>query len=214
MNYNMVSVSRNEMFEILENAREYRENVENLKSNSTFTHLSVACYDWNVEEKWDCPCASAMAIMDGDVAMGVIFYAHTKRNAPFLLKHFSLRHMVVFEEHRGKGLSYYMMAHLFEVINSHRTNIRWLRFYSDKNTIKFYEKLGFEWFGNSHTDLPFAYTNVTSDDVKISNETFNKQKDELFLDPMDRSRLYKQYEKLKTVSYHPPASTKLNKFFN
>lgn len=119
---------------------------------SSKSHLKAALYDWRVERHWTNPDATVLAL-DSKVFAFITF---TKRNPKYCV----LRHIVTLEEFRGQGLASNIMQEIYKEMNKRNYSI--IRFFADKPSVGFYEKLGYKWHGKSKTGLPFTYTDVNT----------------------------------------------------
>ncbi len=116
-------------------------------SLSSKSHLKNGLYDWRVEQQWNSSRAKVLNLEE----KGFMFITYTKREP----KHCTLRHFFVLEQYRGTGTGELMMKYLVDEILSNY--VRYLRFFANKPSIGFYEKLGYQWHGLSKTGLPFTY---------------------------------------------------------
>jgi len=208
--YKVSNLEREESLALAVERKVYRENVENLKSASTYSHLNSANMDWNREGRWDKDNSFAMKMTnEDDQVVALIFFSHTLRAS----KHWALRHFVVLEEYRNCGVASHMFKFFFKFINEHHCNVKWLRFFSDKKSIGFYEKFGFEWLGLSKTGLPFTFVRIMNDDPLTSNKLFNESRDHLY-SGID-TKIRKQLSGLKEVQHEFPsrAHNDLTRFF-
>jgi len=119
-------------------------------SLSSKSHLKNALYDWRVEKQWDKESSKVFSLED----KGFMFISYTKREP----RHCTLRHFFVLEQYRGKNIGAEMMKMLEEYMKENYVML--LRFFANKPSIKFYEKLGYRWHGISKTGLPFTYWNI------------------------------------------------------
>lgn len=110
-------------------------------------HINSARIDWTKEEQWGKPSSHVIAIDDNAWA----FFTFTKREP----RHCCLRHIVTRKTHRGQGLASALLNKMYLIMEEN--NVDRLRFFADKKSIKFYEKLGYSWHGLSKTGLPFFY---------------------------------------------------------
>ena len=124
-------------------------NLEQTKGGavSSKSHLKNGLYDWRVEKQWDSPRAKVLNLDN----KGFMFISFTKREP----RHCTLRHFFVLEEYRGTRIGEEMMHSLIDEILIEEVN--YLRFFANKPSIGFYEKLGYQWHGLSKTGLPFTY---------------------------------------------------------
>jgi GNAT superfamily N-acetyltransferase len=117
---------------------------------SSTSHLKAALYDWRVERHWDNKDAAVLTVD----AKSFAFVTFTKRTPKYCV----LRHITTLEEHRGTGIATNLMNKIYnEMTERGYTTIR---FFADKPSIGFYEKLGYKWHGHSKTGLPFTYTDI------------------------------------------------------
>lgn len=138
---------------------------------SSKSHLKAALYDWNVESQWDSDRAVILDYED----KGYAFITFTKKEP----RHCSLRHIFVLEEHRGKGVGQWLVDRIIFEMEKRQCDI--LRFFADKPSVKFYERLGFKWHGVSKTGLPFYYGDSRGNLLKLpkSQERYIVDKKEL-----------------------------------
>jgi GNAT superfamily N-acetyltransferase len=126
--------------------------IEHIKggSLSSKSHLKNALYDWRIEKQWNKDSAKVFSYED----KGFMFISYTKREP----RHCTLRHFFVLEEYRGQQIGLKMMKMLEEDMKNNYVML--LRFFANKPSIEFYEKLGYKWHGLSKTGLPFTYWNI------------------------------------------------------
>lgn len=131
--------------------------LENTKggSLSSKSHLKNALYDWRIEKQWDSPNAKVLNLGN----KGFMFISYTKKEP----RHCSLRHFFVLEKYRGLKVGFDMMKLLEKEILDNK--VRYLRFFANKPSIGFYEKLGYKWHGISKTGLPFTYWDLLIEDL-------------------------------------------------
>jgi len=211
MNYTFENLTKESLAVITANRRNYRDNIENLGSASTFSHLNSATVDWNMEQQWNSKRAFAIKMINeqGDV-VGCVFFTHTISGE----RHWTLRHITVFEEYRKMGVATILLNHFYNLIYTNPINIHWLRFFSDKKSIKFYEKFDFKWLGLSKSGLPYTYVKIMDSDVRTSNKLFNEIRDDEYARLNTRIKLQKQFAKLQEVWYEfKDVPDNLNKFF-
>jgi len=115
--------------------------------SSSKSHLKAALYDWRVEGQWDSDFATVLNYRD----MGYAFLTFTKREP----RHCTLRHVFVLEQFRGKGVGVELIKMMREEMDR-RSCLR-SRFFADIPSVPFYEKLGYNWHGESKSGLPFYY---------------------------------------------------------
>ena len=139
-------------------------------ANSSKSHLNMALMEWNKEQNWDRDNAFIIAL-DG---RGYAFCTITKTEP----RHCTLRHIFVLEEYRGMSVGYGLLVSIYDMMEHHKVNI--IRFYANKPAVKFYEKHGYKWLGESKQGLPFTYTDITTM--------------ELIHNPKQIKRLHKVYE--------------------
>lgn len=151
----------------IEQAEKYKVEYNTKGGLASASHLKSAQMDWNTECQWDKPSALIKPFYKGGNLAGLYFLTYTQRQP----QHATLRHIVTMEPYRGCGLGTEMLNDLFAEINAHPTCNR-LRIMADKTAVKFYEKNGFHWLGESKTGLPFTYCYVTDNNVQISNKNF------------------------------------------
>lgn len=209
--YKFVNIEKDELIELVNVRKNMHENgVEKIHhSQSSYSHFQSASVDWNMEQQWGKPNAFALKMVnEKDEIVGGIFVTHTVSG----IRHWTLRHVVICEEHRNKGLATKLMAYLYNLIYTHQSNIKWLRFFSNKTSVDFYNKQGFEWLGLSKTGLPFTFVLVLDTDVKKSNALFKLVRDEEY--NLIRHKMEIQFAKLKEVWYEfKPLSNDLSNFF-
>lgn len=132
---------------------------------SSKSHLKSALYDWRIENNWDRENAEVITINN----KGFAFITFTKNNP----KYCCLRHIVTLEEYRGQGIGKKLMDKIYKRMNQRGYDN--IRFFSDKPSVGFYEKLGYKWWGKSKTDLKYTYTNIhTMELVHIPKRDHNK----------------------------------------
>ena len=136
------------MKEYFENLLTTLEHVPGGKSSSK-SHLKMAMYDWNIENNWNRPNS---VIINYD-NKGFAFFQLTKR-------HCTLRHVFVLEEHRKEGVGKYLIDEVYKTMRNHGVHI--IRFYANPPAKLFYEKLGYQWLGESKGGLPFTYTDINT----------------------------------------------------
>jgi GNAT superfamily N-acetyltransferase len=136
--------------------KEYFENLlttlEHLPGGklSSKTHLKMALYDWNVERNWN----TTNSFIIHDNKKGFAFFQITKKDP----RHCTLRHIFVLEEYRKQGVGINLVNKVYETMRDNDVNV--IRFYANLPAKLFYEKLGYQWLGESKNGLPFTYTDI------------------------------------------------------
>jgi GNAT superfamily N-acetyltransferase len=143
---NELLMLENTKLSYLENLLDTLENT-NGGSLSSKSHLKNALYDWRIEKQWDNDNAKVLNLGN----KGFMFISYTKREP----RHCTLRHFFVLEKYRGLSIGHDMLDLLHKEILDNK--VRFLRFFANKPSIGFYERLGYEWHGLSKTGLPFTY---------------------------------------------------------
>lgn len=119
---------------------------------SSKSHLKSALYDWRVENHWNNEKATVLSYED----KGYAFLTFTKRK-PFYCV---LRHLVTLEEYRKQGIGTELINMMY--VEMRKREYRTIRFFADKPSTGFYEKLGYKWHGKSKTGLLFTYTDINN----------------------------------------------------
>jgi len=117
---------------------------------SSKSHLKSALYDWRIEQNWDRDNCDVLTIDN----KGFAFVTFTLRNPQYCC----LRHIVTLEEYRGQGIGTLLMKKIYHEIE--KRGYVYIRLFSDKPSVGFYEKLGYKWLGTSKTGLKYTYTNI------------------------------------------------------
>lgn len=132
---------------------------------SSKSYLYDALLDWRVEKLWDSDYADVISYEN----KGFGFVTYTKRN-PI---HCTLRYIITLEEYRGQGVGTKVMEEIYKLMG--KRDISTIRFFANKKSVEFYEKIGYKWWGNSKNGLPFTYTNIhTMELVEMGKRDFNK----------------------------------------
>ena len=132
---------------------------------SSKSHLKSALYDWRVEQQWSKDSSKVITYED----KGFAFITFTVRKPYYCV----LRHLVTLEEYRGQGVGSKLMNLMYDEMRKRDVNI--IRFFADKPSIVFYEKLGYKWHGLSKTGLPFTYTDIdTMELLPPTKRDFNR----------------------------------------
>lgn len=119
---------------------------------SSKSHLKSALYDWRVENHWNNEKATVLSYEN----KGFAFLTFTKRKPLYCV----LRHLVTLEEYRKQGIGTKLMNMMYDEMRKRDYSI--IRFFADKPSTGFYEKLGYKWHGKSKTGLLFTYTDINS----------------------------------------------------
>lgn len=201
-------MTQDEAESYLDKVHPWREEY-NTTADSSYSHLKSATYDWRVEQQWGKPNATFSAIMDGDKMVGFVCLSVTKRHP----KTASIRHVSIFEPYRsgGYGRKTLELAHTWFI----KHQAQFVRFFSDKKSVKFYEKCGFQWIGLSKSGLPFTLYPLNEKEFITNQESvYNNYEETISKMPEDLVR--KQVGKLKesyfTLDTVFQGST-LNQFF-
>ena len=117
---------------------------------SSKSHLKSALYDWRVETQWSKDSAAVITYEN----KGFAFLTFTIRNPKYCV----LRHLVTLEEYRGQGIGTKLMDGMYDEMR--KRGYSTIRFFADKPSTGFYEKLGYKWHGKSKTGLTFTYTDI------------------------------------------------------
>ena len=141
----------------LEELLQTLESQNNKGRSSSKSHLKQALYDWRIEGNWDSSKAEVIEIDECAYA----FVTFTSR-AP---QHCVIRHLFVLEAKRGCGYGGKLIQKIKEAARCR--NIERLRFFADKPSIEFYEKLGFSWHGLSKSGLPFYYGDLEGNKIDL-----------------------------------------------
>lgn len=121
------------------------------------THLKSIIYDCNIERAWNKPNNFIYSADD----LGFIMFSITTQHR----RHCTLRHVVVSDEARGKGLGKLLFYHMTEVMGDEGVNI--LRMFINPPALPFYSKLGFnDYHGKSKTGLDFYYGDLDGNLIK------------------------------------------------
>ena len=124
--------------------------------NTATGQIKLILYDWNVERNWVRNDFKEISVDDA----GFFFINFTKREP----RHCTLRHMFVLDERRQKGLGKRMVETMCEMMRLEQ--ISFLRFFARKQSVGFYESLGFEWHGTSKSGMLLTYWNI--DESKLA----------------------------------------------
>jgi GNAT superfamily N-acetyltransferase len=116
------------------------------------SHLGMALVDWNKEQNWVRDNAYVLTVEN----KGYAFITITKREP----RHCTLRHVFVLEQYRGESIGRQLIALVYQTMQDNNVNI--IRFFANKPAIKFYERLGYSWLGESKGGLPFTYTDINT----------------------------------------------------
>lgn len=124
---------------------------------SSKSHLKQALYDWRIEGQWESSNAEVIEVDECAYA----FITFTSREP----RHCTIRHLFVLEEQRGKGYGAKLVDRIKQSMSLR--NVDRLRFFADKPSVKFYEKIGYKWHGLSKTGLPFYYGDASGNLIEL-----------------------------------------------
>ena len=119
----------------------------------------MAIYDWSKEQNWN----GYNSFIVHYNHKGFAFFQLTKREP----RHCTLRHVFVLEDYRRDGVGKYLLDEVYSTMRINNVNI--IRFYANLPAKLFYEKLGYQWLGESKSGLPFTYTDINTMEL-IHNE--------------------------------------------
>lgn len=167
----------------------------NCTSDSSLTHLRSSLTDWRVESLFKYLHVSTFSSIEiNDEIIGFACLNMTRKQP----RVGTIRHFCIFEPYRSKGHG----AQAMELIHLWFTEkgCGYVRFFSDKKSTSFYEKLGIKWLGISKTNLPFTLYPIKHKLFKVNtNLVYNDYEDTLRRLPS--SVLMSRTERLKSLNY-------------